>query len=309
MLNIQKNRLPESTFAEVVLLLACMLWGASFPVMQMCIQQVGPYYYMLIKHVFAVILFLPFLPLILRREKALLLLPFGALLGLLYFLACLFQAWGFERIPAGRNAFITALIVVVTPLLAPFFHAGKLKKNDAFGIVVVLSGMYLLLDPLHSEGNWWGDILTFCGTIFFALHMQTLQLIMKKYNRPFLFAFYQTVFLALFSFFPVVFFTNTAHSVLTQTPLSIWLLFVFLGLLVVALILQLWLQPKTTPTRAALIFNLQPAFAALMSYFIMGEKMTSIALIGAFIMLWGVVTTTVIGARTKQAHINASQRS
>lgn len=291
-----KKRFPESSMAEIILLLACMLWGVSFPIMQMCILQVGPYYYMLIKHVFAVLLFLPFLPLIFRYKNDLALIPFGALLGGLYFLACLFQAWGFERIPAGRSAFITALIVIVTPLLAPFFNDAKIKKTDVLGIVVVLFGMNLLLDPFHSQGNWWGDILTFCGTLFFALHIQTLQRVMKKHNRAPLFAFYQTFFLMLFSAFPVLFFAYNTRTVFTQTPMHIWLLFVFLGLLVVALILQLWLQPKTTPTRTALIFNLQPAFAALMSYFLMGEKMSAQGLMGAFIMLLGVGAITVAGA-------------
>jgi drug/metabolite transporter (DMT)-like permease len=70
---------------------------------------------------------------------------------------------------------------------------------------------------------------------------------------------------------------------------------VYLGLVATALVfaLQLKLQRYTTSTHTALIFALEPVFAALFSWFWIGEVITGAIMLGGAIMLVGVMVAEV----------------
>lgn len=285
----------KKTMADIVLLIVCISWGFAFPLMHMCVKAVGVYFFVSLKYFFAILAFLPFVVVYKEKSALIKLLPHGALLGFLYFTACLFQAYGLERISAGRNAFITSLIVVLTPLLSPFFLKTYPKKIDILNIILVLIGMYILLNPFHEHANMTGDILSFVGTIFFALHMQTLQKLGKKYKEPVLFGFYQVFFIFIFGTITLFFFEK--KSIVETIPhisSIIWGLLALLGAGVVGVsfFIQAKFQPRTSPTRAALIYNLQPAIAAFAAYLILGEMMSRRSVIGA-----GIVVFSVLGAQ------------
>ncbi len=286
--------LSKKTMADLVLLFFAMVWGLAFPLMHIAIRAIGPIDFLIIKYFFATLFFLPFVFLKTneKRKKFLKLIPYGIILSLLYFCAAMFQAEGLQRIAAGRNAFITGLVVVIVPLLSPVFHGIYPKKFDVFAIVIVLFGMYLLLDPLHSQASWQGDLLSFIGTLFFAVHMQTLQKFSKKYDEPIIFAFYQMLFITLFSL-TLASFLDFRANILVATHMSLYILFILmaLGLLVMsAFFIQAKFQPMTTPSRAVLIYNLQPAIAAFFAFFILNEKMSYQSILGGGITILAVVT-------------------
>ncbi len=290
MIELKSELLSKKNFADAVLLLVSLTWGIAFPLMHIAIQNVGPYRFLLAKYLFSTLIFVPFFLYYARQKRLITLMPFGFLLGLLYFFACLFQAQGLDRISAGRNAFITSLVVVIVPFLSPIFHRIYPKKVDVISIVFVLLGMYLLLDPFKNGTIQEGDILSFIGTIFFAVHLQTLQKIQKKFNEPIVFDFYQVLFISLFAFICCM---GDLKSLLIFTHLSfsIWSILFSLGAIVMlAFFIQTKFQPMTTPSRAVLIYNLQPALAAFFSYFILDERMSGRAMIGAAIAITAVVS-------------------
>jgi drug/metabolite transporter (DMT)-like permease len=53
--------------------------------------------------------------------------------------------------------------------------------------------------------------------------------------------------------------------------------------------LQTWAQQRTTPTRAAVIFSLEPVFAWLVSWAVDGERLTLRAAAGAVCILGGIL--------------------
>jgi drug/metabolite transporter (DMT)-like permease len=69
----------------------------------------------------------------------------------------------------------------------------------------------------------------------------------------------------------------------------------FLGLVATALVLTLWLllQPHTTATHAALIFALEPVFAAFFSWLWTGEEVTAAVWAGGAVMMLGVLAAEI----------------
>lgn len=283
--------LSRKTFADIVLLSVSLTWGIAYPLMHIAITGVGPYNFLLAKYFFSTLLFAPFVLFLVNYKKLLSLFPYGVLLGFLYFMACLFQAEGLHRIPAGRNAFITGLVVIFVPILSPIFHRTYPKKIDILTILLVLVGMYILLNPLSSVEFKQGDILSLIGTIFFTLHIQTLQKITQKFNEPKIFAFFQVFFITLFSLI-LIYVTKGMPGFMLYKDVSmeIWLtLFVLGAIVMLAFFVQAKFQNMTTATRAVVIYNLQPALAAMFSYMLIGEKMTAREMLGAAIVVFSVI--------------------
>jgi drug/metabolite transporter (DMT)-like permease len=76
---------------------------------------------------------------------------------------------------------------------------------------------------------------------------------------------------------------------------DVWVSAIYLGLVATALVfaLQLKLQRYTTSTHTALIFALEPVFAALFSWLWIGEVITGAILVGGALMLVGVMVAEV----------------
>jgi len=63
----------------------------------------------------------------------------------------------------------------------------------------------------------------------------------------------------------------------------------------VAFSIQLWAQQYTSSSHAAILFTLEPVFASLTSYLILGERLGSRALLGAVLVLAGILIAELLG--------------
>ncbi len=59
---------------------------------------------------------------------------------------------------------------------------------------------------------------------------------------------------------------------------------------------QVWAQQHTTPTHTAILFSLEPVFAAIASYIVLGERLSYRALAGAALILAGILTAELLGS-------------
>ena len=86
------------------------------------------------------------------------------------------------------------------------------------------------------------------------------------------------------------------HGFIRFTPAMLWALAVTALLGTVAcFIVQAWAQRFTPPTHTALIFSLEPVFAGLTSYLLIGERLGSRGLLGAALILTGVLASELLG--------------
>ena len=60
--------------------------------------------------------------------------------------------------------------------------------------------------------------------------------------------------------------------------------------------MQLWAQQYTTPSHAAIIFTLEPVFAVITSYLVIGERLNARSIVGAIFVLGGILIAELLGA-------------
>ena len=293
------QKYKQQYFAEFMLATVTIFWGATFPIVKDAINEMPVMAFLWIRFAMAAIL----LAMITGRKGFATLdrrgWRLGILLGTLLFLAYLFQTFGLERTSSSNAGFLTGLGVVWVPLMAGPF----LKKPAAFGskIGVGLALVGLLMLTWHTPWTInFGDFLVVICSVFVALHIIGLDVFTKGYDGRAL-TFVQIATMAVLSCFGSLLFEPVS---LPQTWTSS-LIFAFVITSVFATAYAFWamttFQKRTTPTRAALIYTLEPVFAAIFSVWLAGDRLTSIGWFGGGMIVIGMIVAEVWPLITRKA--------
>ena len=281
------QKIKRQYFAEFMLATVTIFWGATFPIVKDAISEMPVMAFLWVRFAMAAML----LALITGRKGFASLnrrgWRLGILLGTLLFLAYLFQTFGLERTSSANAGFLTGLGVVWVPLMAGPF----LKKPAAFGskigVGLALVGLFLLTWHTPWTINF-GDFLVVICSVFIALHIIGLDAFTKGYDGRAL-AFVQIATMAVLCCFGSLIFEPVSWP---QT----WtgsLVFAFITTSVFATAYAFWamttFQKRTTPTRAALIYTLEPVFAAIFSIWLAGDRLTSIGWVGGALIVVGMI--------------------
>lgn len=276
--------------AELALMIATLVWGLTFPFIRIVLSDLTPAMIVFFRGGVSSLILAVFVFSNPQHRRILFkLIPIGFCLGVLYYVSYFFQSIGLQTISSGRSAFLTNLTVVFVPLLSPLFKTGKLSKQDVISCAIALIGMFLLTNPLGQQGFATGDLWSILCAFSFAVQIQFLHVAMWRYPHASLpIAFLQLLFLTLCASFFLPF-TQT-KNLFHMSVMSL----VALGYLsVVAMVITTWIQTKyqhqTTPERASIIYILEPAFASLFGFLLLGETMTTVALIGGVLMILSVL--------------------
>jgi drug/metabolite transporter (DMT)-like permease len=275
--------------AEFLLLTVTVFWGGTFPMVKDAIAEVPVLSFLGLRFALAALLLALLAGRRLRSLDARGLRR-GMLLGCLLFLSYLFQTFGLQFTSAANAGFLTGLNVVWVPLLA----GPLLKKPPAsgarFAVVLALIGLLLLTwhSPWHLNS---GDVLVVICSIFIALHVLGLDALTRGYDGRAL-AFVQIATMAVLSLGgSLAFEPSTWPSIWSET--LIWALIITA---VFATVYAFWVmttfQRLTTPTRAALIYTMEPVFAALFSVLLAGEHLGTLAWVGGGLIVLGMLSLT-----------------
>lgn len=273
--------------AELMLASVTLFWGATFPIVKDAITQTPVLSFLWVRFALAALL----LALLTgpagfatldRRGWSI-----GVFLGVLLFLSYLFQTFGLEITSSTNAGFLTGLNVVWVPLLAGPLLKKTAATGSKIGVCVALAGLFCLTWQSPWTFNV-GDFLVFICSIFIALHILGLDVFTKGYDGRAL-AFVQIATMTILA---------CGGSLLFE-PVSwprIWtssLIIAFILTAVFATAYAFWamttFQHRTTPTRAALIYTLEPVFAAIFSFWLLGETLTAIGWFGGVLILSGMV--------------------
>lgn len=283
----QASRKPatisEQRQGELQLLLLTVIWGTTFIVTRTTLNAVSPF--MLLGLRFS-IGFLVIFVLFFRRMRRVTRLDMqaGLVLGVIFFVGNALQTTGLRYTSAGVSGFITALSVVMVPPLATLVLRERPRWSAIIGIVLATSGLALLsLNENLTIGL--GDLLTLGCAVAFAFHITYV----SKYGphtEPTVIVAIQLALSALAAF------VMAALTGTIEMPSGdVLLTATYLGLLATALafVLQVYGQRKTTATRAALIFTMEPVFAAFFAYLVAGEVLSERGLVGCVLILVGMI--------------------
>jgi drug/metabolite transporter (DMT)-like permease len=276
--------LNTRTRAELYLLAVTLIWGSTFVITKGLLQDVSPFLYTALRFSGAAIL----LALFSLRSVATLrqaTVVKGGILGLLLFLGFILQTIGLQYTSASKSAFITGMLVVLTPICQIIIERRPPQLGNLIGIAFVTIGLYFLTSPEGSEFNI-GDLLTLGCALCFALHIVYLD-IFSQVHQPVQLAFSQFLASGILAFLGVFLYEDVTWHPNPKLLGALAYLTVFATL--IALFVQVKYQKDTTPTRAAVLFSVEPVFAALIAYFFVGEVLGVIGVLGGGLIVAGML--------------------
>lgn len=288
--------------ADLVLVFVTLIWGATFVLVQQAIEAIPVFSFLAIRFLASgLLLFIPvlFMPSLRRSVKTASIWKAGAIMGFWLFAGYALQTIGLLYTTPGKAGFITGLSVVLVPLFAILFLRQIPARLVWAGVGLATVGLFLLTFN-HSGNINIGDVLEFFCAISFAMQIVMVGKYATKHAALPLTAI-QITFVGLLSILAAIIshanFSVTMQSLLSPTVI---LALVVCSLLatVLAYFAQIAFQKFTTPTRTALIFSLEPVFAAVSAFVLIGEIMTYSAILGSVLILAGMVVAE-FGGREK----------
>jgi drug/metabolite transporter (DMT)-like permease len=270
--------------ADLALVFNTIIWGSTFVLVKRALDDASALLFVAIRFSVATLV----MCYVFRRRWTLRSgpPPGGILAGVCLFGGYAFQTLGLKLTTPSKAAFLTGLSVVMVPLLSSLVYRVYPHTSEAIGVVIATVGMGLMTLHGSAGGVALGDTLVILCALAFAAHI----VVLGHYSKMATFeplAVWQlgtTAVLALAGFWWI------EKPFFHPSPM-LWLALLVSSLLSTALAftVQTWAQQVTTATRAALIFALEPVVAWLFAFVIMGERLPPKAVLGAVLILAGIV--------------------
>jgi drug/metabolite transporter (DMT)-like permease len=227
-----------------------------------------------------------------RREIAV-----GLLLGTLCCLGNILQVWGLASTSPALSGFFTSLASLWVPVLALVCFRLPVARATWAGMFLGLLGLAVLgINPASAWGLGFGDGLTVMSSLAFALFILLLDRLGRTVNSSHL-----TLVLIAATGLPTLFLAVGLAA--WQGQLVVWLVWlgevlrqpaVLRDVLLLTLLSTLLAthlmsayQPRVSASRAALIYLLEPVFAATLSVIVGHDSVTGRLLLGGALILGG----------------------
>lgn len=269
---------------EIGLIVTAIIWGSGFVATSIALSYYTPYQTMAIRFlVGGVILSFIFFNKVKTLSKQV--LKKGFILGAILYIAFALQTVGLQYTTPSKNAFITAINVVIVPLIAFLFYRKKLNRFEVIGAVLALIGVGFMSLELTGAINF-GDFLTFLCAIGFAFHIVYTSLFVEN-EDPIQLTIVQLFTAALIAFVVITFKGELAMPFEPVTLLPVLYLGVFST--AVAYVLQTTGQKLVSETKTAIILSTEAIWGMVFSIIILSELITVRMMIGAILILSAIV--------------------
>jgi drug/metabolite transporter (DMT)-like permease len=208
----------------------------------------------------------------------------GALAGLLIGAGYALQTAGLERTSVSSTGFITGMYVVLTPLLALALFRVEVGGPAWTGVALATVGLALLAG-IHG-GSTLGDLLVLLGAAVYSLQILLVDRYARRYD---VFAF---TFVEMLSAFAALLVAAVALGQLgVPHGWTVWGALLVTGVFAsaAAFLAQTWAQKEATATQTALVFSLEPVWAAFFGYTLAGDRLGVTGWVGCAVILSGIV--------------------
>lgn len=280
------------------LIAVTVIWGGGFVASDMALDSLRPFQIMTIRFLLASFLMgaagIRELKGISRKE-----IRAGMLMGAALFTGFAFQIVGLQYTTPSKNAFLTALNVVMVPFIAFVVLKKKIGVKSIAGAVMAIVGVGLLsLEKNLTLGI--GDALTLVCAAGFAFQIFFTSEYVKKY-RAVVLNFVQMLTAVALSFACLFIFGETEFHVSTKG----WLSVLYLGVISTALcyLLQTASQRYVDETKAAIILSMESVFGTLFSILILHEQVTIRMICGCVIILAAVIVSNLADVQGEKEEI------
>ena len=298
------KKLVKRYIAESGLLLIGILWGMGFVTVKIGLNAgMNTFYLMWLRFLGSFVLLS-----ILFRKKIKKVskddLKAGVILGIIQYFGYVFQTYGAAHTTVGKNAFFTAINVIIVPYI--FWILNK-KRPDIFSFsasIICLIGVGIM--SLDSNLNFThlnkGDVMTIISAFFFALQVAYTGYFGRKVHPMNLVLLQMLIGGLLFA--GTQFATSGLREVIPlhgETLMAIIYAVVFST--AIPMLLQIYCQRLTTATRASILMSTESMFAPIFAFLVLGEMMTLRVALGAVFILFSVVVSETKLGMVKEANL------
>jgi drug/metabolite transporter (DMT)-like permease len=213
----------------------------------------------------------------------------GALLGAGYAL----QTAGLQRTSVSSTGFVTGMYVVLTPVLALVLYRNRLGRSAVIGVVVATAGLALLAGVHRGSAS--GDLLVLAGAAVYSLQIVLMERFAPVYDAI---AFTLVEMLAAFAGLAVI--ALAVGQLQIPHGSTVWGALLVTGVFASALafLAQSWAQRRTSATRTALAFSLEPVWAAFFGFTLAGDRLGVAGWVGCAVIMAGIVIAEPAAAAT-----------
>jgi drug/metabolite transporter (DMT)-like permease len=286
--------------ADLALALCTLLWGCTFVVVKSSLDHISVLLFLAVRFTVAAALMAAIRVQSLRRlgEQEVFA---GVTLGLFMFGGYVFQTAGLQFTTAAKSGFVTGSSVVMVPLLLGIFWRKKLMPWIYAGAAIAVAGLYLLTVPPTGIAHLnRGDLLTLGAAALYAMHIILVGEYTRKHSAAALSVLQVAACAAMAwtaaAFGHVTGWEHARFALSWQSVVGILVCAVFATAM--AFSLQLWAQQYTSPSHAAILFTLEPVFAVITSFLVLGERLNARSIVGAIFVFFGILAAELLGAPT-----------
>ena len=294
----------KSWKSPVMLFLTATIWGVAFVAQSVGMEYIGPFTFSCVRCLIGGLVLIPCIFFLDRvkgserdetrcsRSGGRTLLTGGICCGIALFVASNLQQFGIQYTTVGKAGFITALYIVLVPLMSIF--VGKTAGLRVWiSVALAVAGLYLLcITEGFSIGK--GDFLVLLCALAFTVHILVIDHFSPKADG---------VRMSCIQFF-VCGILSGICMLITEKPeimaiLQAWIPILYAGVMScgVAYTLQIIGQKDMDPTVASLIMSLESVVSVLAGWVLLGQKLSARELAGCVLMFAAIVLAQLPGRR------------
>ena len=298
--------MSKKFISNCMLLLTALIWGSAFVAQSVGMDYVGPFTFNGIRSLIAAVVLAPVAYFFVNKEREAakaspdyheptaaekavsrrITVIGGLLCGIVLFTASSLQQCGIQYTTPGKAGFITALYIVIVPILG-IFLGKRVRPLVWICVFVAATGFYLLcIKEGFSIGK--GDFLVLLCALGFSIHILVIDHFVVKANGVVLscIQFAVTGIISL----PFMFTLETvSFAALVACAKPLLYAAVLSG--AVGYTLQIVAQRHTDPTIASLLLSLESVFAAIAGAIVLSQMMTVRELLGCALIFAAVIVT------------------
>lgn len=290
----------KKTFkSDLCLIGAALVWGFAFVAQRDSMDTIGPFLYSAIRMFLGSAALVPVFLItdkiknenretpetaLEKQQSKKALIKGGLAAGVVIFFAANMQQVGLVSTDAGKTAFITALYILLVPIMS-IFMKHRANLNNWIGAVIGAAGLYFLCVTAQFTVAA-GDIIVFIGAFGWAAHILIVDHFAPKVNAAKLtcLQFIVAGFISLIVSFIVE--DNTFAAAVSCAPSLLYTGIMSCG---VGFTLQVVGQKNANPTAASILLSMESVFGALAGFIFLNETMTGRELTGCILMLAAVI--------------------
>lgn len=299
--------MPLSTLGVIAHLLASFFWGAAAPLVKIALETLPPFTFVFLRMILALIILTPFLlPKIKKhplKKKDIPMVIVAGFFGISLNIGLYF--WGLSKTTVIDSSVILSTTSIFTALAAYFFLKERLGIKAVIGTILSFLGIMVVIgEPLLTSGffkldNLIGNIVTFGAMLGWVSYTILNKEISKKYDSLIL-AYYSFAIGAI-TFLPFALKDIlNPFFYLSLTPFLIFAILVeTIFATVASYLLFIWGIKYISATVAGVLGYVNPIVAILISIIFLGEKMTTPFIVGASLVIVGIILVELRTQKSK----------